>query len=1100
MKLLILLTTVACLQVSANGFGQTLSLSLANAPLEQAFKEIKKQTGYSFVYIRDQLKNTQPVNCQVKNAELKEVLDICFRNQPLTFVIEDHYIVVQTKSAVAESSIAQLFTIDISGRVINENGEALPGVTITSKNSDKATSTNEKGEFSLKGINDDDVLIITSVGYYKEEIQVNKQNIFFIRLRISVGSLDETIVIAYGTTTRRLNTGSVSKVTSEEISKQPVSNPLATIQGRVPGLIITQTSGIPGSAFKVQIRGQNSIGTSASALPATDPLYIIDGVPFAPGNNIISRVSSAANNPYQQSQGGLSPFSIINPADIESIEVLKDADATAIYGSRGANGVILITTKKGKAGKTKISASIYRGSSKVTRTMNILDTKQYLQMRREAFANDGITPDAVPGSPGYAPDLMIWDTTRYTNFKKELIGGTSNTLNLNISASGGSNGTQFLVGAGYYHETTVFPGDLGNNRVSVNSNLSHTSENKKFNLLFSTIYSSSKNNLSSRDLTSLINLPPNAPLLYDYSTGKLNWSENAVSISDLGFENPFAYLQQKYTAKIDNVSSSLQTGYHLFENFIMKSSFGYNKTIIDEISIVPISSQDPIYNPLGRSYSSYGTKSSWIIEPQAEYTKKISKGKLSALVGATWQENLTASTSISADGFTSDALLRNQAAASALSVSTSNSKYRYTAVYARLNYNWQDKYILNLTGRRDGSSRFGPERQFGNFGATGVAWLFSNEDFFKRIFPFVSYGKLRGSYGITGNDNIGDYQYLDSWTSTTTGYQGVPGLRPSRLSNPEYNWEINRKYESALELGFFKNRILATISYYRNVSGNQLVSYPLPIQSGFNSIIQNLSATIQNKGLEFTFNSKNITGKNFKWESILNVSFNRNKLLAFPNLAATSYSSVYVIGKSLNVTQGFQFKGVDPTTGVYEFIDKNGDGTLNSKDYIVGRSTEPKYYGGLQNSFSYKAVQLDMFFEFKKQLGRNYLSTQGYFIPGFYYNQPKIVLNRWQKNGDVSNIQEFTTSYNGGYFAAQNLNLSEAIYSDASYIRLKNISLSFNFRDKWMKKLGMETGRIYLQAQNIFTITRYTGTDPETQNFYILPPLKTIVAGIQLTL
>ena len=419
MKLLILLIVIACLQTSARGFGQTITLSLKDAPLEKVFKEIKKQSGYSFVYTRAQLKNSAPVSINVTNYGLQDVLELCFKNQPLSFVIEDRYVVIQTSSSVTQQPASQSPALDITGKVINEKDEPLPGVTVTAKNSKKATSTNENGEFSMKAINSEEVLVVTSIGYHKEEIPVNKQQHFIIQLKTAIENLDETIVIAYGATTQRLNVGNITKVRGDEIALQPVSNVLATLEGRVPGMVVTQTSGVPGSSVTVQIRGQSSLDLKLSR---NDPLFVIDGVPFEPGIVVTNQMTSAANRPTSTNLGGLSPLNTINPYDIESIEVLKDADATAIYGSRGANGVILITTKKGKSGKTEFGFNISSGGSKVTRTMSMLNTQQYTQMRREGFLNDGLTP-----TTSTAPDILLWDTTRNTNIKNTLIGNAHQT-------------------------------------------------------------------------------------------------------------------------------------------------------------------------------------------------------------------------------------------------------------------------------------------------------------------------------------------------------------------------------------------------------------------------------------------------------------------------------------------------------------------------------------------------------------------------------------------------------------------------------------------------------------------------------------------------
>ena len=425
MKLLILLTVVACLQVSATGYGQTITLSVKNEPLEKVFKEVKKQTGFSFVYTRAQLKNSLPVTINVVNAELKEVLSVCFRNQPISFVIEGNYVVVQTKNATLQRALHSDSLIDIKGHVVNENGESLAGVTIIAKSSSRGVSTDSRGDFMLEGINDNDVLTISSVGFYREEISVNKQRFFLIRLRLAMNSLEETVVKGYYSTSRKLNTGSVVKINGTQITSQPVSNPILALEGLVPGLLVTQSNGLPGSRFTALIRGQNSIQNGNS------PLFVIDGVPFLSDNDALTQLNGILAN---------SPFNSIDPNDIESIEILKDADATAIYGSRGANGVILITTKKARAERNSLSLNISRGWGKVARTMQLMNTQQYLEMRREAFSNDGINPANYN-----APDLVSWDQNRYTDWKKLFIGGTAQTYNAQVRYSGGNQFTKFSV-------------------------------------------------------------------------------------------------------------------------------------------------------------------------------------------------------------------------------------------------------------------------------------------------------------------------------------------------------------------------------------------------------------------------------------------------------------------------------------------------------------------------------------------------------------------------------------------------------------------------------------------------------------------------------
>ena len=1109
MKLLILFTVVACLQVSARGYSQAITLSLENAPLEKVFKEIKKQTGYSFVYTRAQLRNTVSVTYQVRNGQLKDVLEQCFRNQPLSFVIEGRYIVVQTKAAITQPTTSILPPVDISGKVINEEGEALAGVTITAKKSGKATSTNEKGEFSLKEVNDDDILIITSVGYFKEELPVNKQNFFLIRLRVAVGNLDETIVIGYGHTTRRFSTGSVNKVTSHDIATQPVTNPLATLQGRIPGLDVTSTSGVPGSAINIQIRGQNSINPNPAGnrgvAPLDNPLIIIDGVPFAPQNVNINLFRSLASpgdlvaygNPY----GGISPLNSINPADIESIEVLRDASEKEIYGSRGANGVIIITTKKGKVGKTNLGVNIYTGQSSSTRTMKMMNTEQYISMRREAFANYGVTPDLNPSSPGYAPELLAFDTTRYTDWKKYFLGSHANITNINLSLTGGSINTQFLIGAGYVHESYIFPGGFANKRGSANLSLTHRSSDNKLDLEFSANYSYTLNNSTGTpDVLKAFTLPPNYPALLD-ENDNINWEYNGVQLSGDAYANPIGYLKRKYAGKTYNLISHFQFAYELFKGLRFKTSVGYNTLSGAETSQSPRSSFDP--SSIMTSAADFGTNEfkTWIIEPQLEYKNLLWKGRLQVLTGGTIQKNTNIQSQLSGLNYPDDNLLGSISSAGIKSAFENYSEYKYAAVFGRINYVLNNRYLININGRRDGSSRFGPGKKFGNFYSIGTGWIFSEAKFIKSHLKWLSYGKIRVSYGTTGNDNIGNYQYLSRWQATSNHYNGSAGYIPQNLHNDDFSWSVNKKFELGGDFGLFENKVTLGLAWFRNRSGNQLVSYVLPSQTGFTSVTANFPALVQNTGFELQLTGSVIKSRKFNWTSSVIMTIPKNKLVSFPGIENSSYANIYIVGQSLSVIKGFDYVGVNPTSGLYEFRTKNGGLTSTPAsiiDYIVLGNRDKRLYGGFTNNLSYNNFQLGLFFEFADQKGPNYLK----FInngnqPGTSANQPTTVLNRWQKPDDISSIQQYDPA--GNNQAAANFSNSSGAYSDASYIRMKTVSFSAALPTRLVAKLKMESCRIYMNGQNLITITGYKGNDPENKSFYAIPPLKTIVVGLNLT-
>ncbi|WP_276504447.1 SusC/RagA family TonB-linked outer membrane protein [Terrimonas pollutisoli] len=989
-------------------------------------------------------------------------------------------------------------TIPVTGTIINEQGEPVPSATITLKRTKQSTTSDSKGHFTFDFSLLSDTFIVSAIGYQTTEEPNNERGQITIILKQKITELDQVLIQAYGTTTRRLNTGSIAKLSGEDIRRQPVSNPLAALQGRIPGLVITQTSGVPGSSFNVEIRGRSSLDLSLSR---NDPLFIIDGVPFEPGNLPASQLVSAANKPRSTNEGGLSPLNTINPADIESIEVLKDADATAIYGSRGAGGVILITTKKGVVGKTSVAVNTSAGFSRAARTMDMLTTAQYLSMRREAMANDGFTPQKdFPYSDGYAPDLLVWDTTVFIDYKKELIGNTAHSSDAQLSLSGGNSTTRFLMAGNFHRETNLFSRSLTDNKAGLHFNISHSSANKKFSASLAGFYTSDKNNLLQKDLTQFLNLPPNFKMYNN--AGHPNWVQDGILVHnlDMSFASiPAAELLKKYKALNENLSSNLLLSYSILPGLVAKASLGYNRFLTDENSIIPKAALSPQSNELASSNFAKSSSSGWIIEPQLHWSKKIAKGIVTLLAGTTLQERKYSATSIASTNYTNDLLLTSLDAAGLVNASNSYSQYRYTAFFGRFNYNWQNKYILNLTGRRDGSSRFGPGNRFANFSSIGMAWIFSDEPFFKKLSNIVSFGKLRASYGSTGNDQIGDYKYLDRWRAAFNTYQGYPGLVPSALYNPNYQWEFNKKLEVAIEWGFIRDRIFLSAAYYRNRSNNQLVSFKLPNQSGFSSIIQNLPALVQNTGLEFSLTSKNFTTNKFNWTTSFNLTFPRNKLVSFPGLAESGYAAVYKEGLPLSIFSGFNHLGVDPATGVYTVQDINNDGQFDNSDYKVPGNTDPKYYGGIQNSFTYRSFELSLFFEGRKQLGKNYLASLLGNQPGLATNQPVGVLDRWRHPGDITTVQKFSSSYSGtAAFGAYYFRNSNAIYTDASFIRLKTIYAAYNIPSHFLKKANIESLRIYLQAQNLFTITSYLGSDPETQDILVLPPLKTIAFGIQL--
>jgi TonB-dependent starch-binding outer membrane protein SusC len=1084
-----LLTVLAALFLfSMSGYGQGITLQFQKTPLPKVFAAISVQTHYQFVYAKDEMAAAKAVTIRLEHADIKQVMDACMKEQPFTYQIKEPYIILQRKETVGNGKIPigsePLAEEVLKGRVINEDGEGIAGATVSLSGGSIATASNDAGEWTLRYTGKFSSLTISCVGYVSRTIALNGQAFITAQLQRSISSLDETVVVAYGQTTQRMNTGNVGKVSREEINKQPVGNVLTALEGRIPGLEVIQSSGVPGASVKIQLRGINSL------LQGTAPLFIIDGVPFGPGNDPVNQVTNAAGT---GGSSGISPFNSLNPADIESIEVLKDADATAIYGSRGANGVILITTRKGKTGPMQCQLNIYTGISRTTRSMDFLNTADYARLRRKAFEADGGLPDI-----NTAPDLLAWDTSRYTDFKKLFTGGRAIVNDAQLSISGGTVYTRYFIGAGYRRESTVFPGNGYDQRGSLHINLTNRSANSRFQSTLSAGTSINANKLLREDLSGYMNLPPNM-LLYD-SSGNLNWGEGGVTFRSMSLENPLAQLKRSYRGHFKNILANELLEYRFANGLTVKSSFGYNAFLTDEVSLYPQASIDP--NSGGTAFSNFAnsTLESWIIEPQLTYRKRIYKGTMNLLLGSTWQEQQQKAIYINGENYSNDILLESINAAGKITASNSQRQYKYNAVFGRVNYDWMDKYIINASMRRDGSSRFGPGRRFANFGAVGMAWLFNKESWFDTS-KVISYGKLRASYGAAGNDQIGDYQFYDTWGNAYTQYQSVTGLIPSRLYNPDYGWEVNRKLEAGIDLGFFKDRYLFSLSVFRNRSGNQLINYRLPIQTGFSSIIQNFDAVLQNKGLELTVAVKGNATATINWDCSLNLSITRNTLLAFPGLENSSYAGIYAIGYPITLAKLYDYTGVDEQTGLYTFRKADSSSSnYTSKDKVKLIKRESRFYGGLNAGMSYKQWRLDVFAEFRSQTGLNYLYYLGGAVPAAYYmNQPSIISNYWKQPGDPTDIQRLTaTNSSAAYKAANLLKQSSAIYSDASYLRLKNVSLSWDIPAAYCKKAGLAHCRLYWRAQNLFTLTKYKGADPETQNLNALAPLRTQAFGLEI--
>ncbi len=1094
MKLTAFFMLAACLHVTATSFGQHITLHLQNVPVEKALQEIKRQSGALFLYNSSELKKLGKVTLSMDNGSIDEALSRVLKSSGFTYKKEDGTIILLPAPSPAYAApAATAVTGPISGRITDEQGNPLTGASVRIKighmESNKGAITDQDGRFTLNASTDKVTVIVSFIGYQTEEFTILPGEKPTLHLKKAQNPLDQMVIVGYGSTSKRLNTGNVSSITSEDISKETVTNPITALQGRIPGMQITQDNGLPGAGLRVNIRGASSTFSQAGFIP----LYVVDGVPFTLFNG--GTPASDNLNAYGLSgaNGSISPFSLIDPSDIERIDVLKDADATAIYGSRGANGVVLITTKKGSKTRTSYSINAYTGFEKVAHYIPMLNTQQYLQMRKEAFANAGVTPTTTN-----APDLTVWDPNANTNWQKWGMGGTAPITNITASAGGGSPLNSFLFTSTFRKEGTVFRGPFDATTISNRLTAGHTSEDRKFNINGSVNYTSMVNNLPQTDMSTYYTLPPNLPL---YSNNKLYWPSTSLA-------NPIAALKQPYNATSTNLIGNMTVSYKLLPGLTLKTDLGYTLTRLKQTIAQPASTKNPASSTLSTLSYADNDNSNYSVEPQINYNRILGRGKLDVLGGATFNQDKSTGVYLYGSGFSNEALIENIAAASTVTTYYDNDfKYKYNAFFGRINYTYEDKYILDLTGRRDGSSRFGSNYRFGNFGAAGAAWIISQEEFMKQLHA-ISFAKLRVSYGLTGNDQIPNFQYLPTYgvASSSYSYQGSTVLYVSNIANPNLHWETTKKLDIGLELGFFHDRLSLKSDFYHNRTSNLLTYISEASQSGSSGYYGNFPAVIQNQGFEFELNTVNINSKQVHWTTSINLTLNSNKLISYPNLATSSYANTYKIGRPTDITWLYHYTGISTTTGQATFTDVNKDGTISIADRSITKYGTP-YYGGITNEITCKGFDLSFTFQFNHRYGYINSNLANNFYPFGYSmtNQTTEALDRAPGIGaagklPIANINT-STSYS-------NLYSSDYNWGNASYIKLKTVSLSYSLPKQLIKKIGFASWSFYAQGQNIFTWAKQKYTyDPETSlpgtgsalstgRYTAFPQLRTIVFGL----
>lgn len=974
--------------------------------------------------------------------------------------------------------------------VVDQNGDSLPGTTVQIKHTNKIWQTDERGMLTISISEYRPILVFTHVGMNPQPIVDMSEGLMTIKMQKRYSLLDEIIFDGYITpnTSRRLLTADRSTW-----YRRPV-NDIGTIQtaleGMIPGVLVTEINGVRGSSVYLNIHGQESI------MNGSDPLYVIDGIAFVPGNKSLNNISSGiAGN-------SLSPFSLISLDDIERIDILKDADATAIYGSRGAGGVILITTQKGSPGKPHFHFQASTGISAITRSLPLMNTRQYLAMRRNAFSNDTLT--LTMNTPN-AQDLLIWDTTRYTNWNKWLIGRLAPTTSYQASFSGGNSRLSYLVSSNWLRETNVYLGTPAHDRLDNHFSFTWHNGNNKLQFQTSGIVGIDWNNqFILFDPTQLQFLAPNAPppaSLVDPS-GRLIFTPDNVF-----YNNPLSSFREPYRAISHVLLAAAQVRYQLLPSLTFQSTFGGNNIRTREFGAAPVSAQPFSPQATGFGYYANTGYASRDLEGQLEYKASYKNLTLNWLAGGTWQLENDAMSSFTDTGLTNNAnLIRSISDGKEIQDTSMKTAYDYQALFGHINANYKDMYLFNFTVRRDGSNRFGPSEQFGTFWSGGAAWIFSNTALFRENLPAISFGKLRVSDGLTGNDQIGDHQIPMPSVTTPLLFTGLPEFyQPSQVVTGR-PWESIRKAEASLDLGFANDRILLSLTWYNNRTNHQLIAESLP-QPGAVILYQNIRAVLVNEGWDAQLTAKIIDKNDVSWTVTVNGSLPVSRLAAYPGLAGSPYAENLVIGQPLTVVKGSHDLGVSPSTGLFQYTQKFGGNQPAATDMPVIGRLGISCFGGLYNTVRWKNIQFDFLLSGRHQVGTSYqaeiysFNSPGTNQYGFYSNETKELTHAWQKPGDRSAYQKVTTNpATAAGIAAALYPQSDGVLTNASFIRLKTASVAYQLPKKILTRMHVSSATIFINTQNLFTLTPYKDVDPEIQSAAVTPLLRTVAIGARLSL
>lgn len=1041
-----------------------VSVSLEKGSVKTLLKSIEKQTNILFSYKKELISNDQSLTLEIKNEKVEDVLRKVLSPRNISFqtVGERQIILIRSKSLEFEEiaySLNQnekalpnleksiIADITIKGTIADENGEKLSGVSISVKGTTRGTTSNSKGEYSIPVPDEKAVLVFSFVGYMAQEIVAGNKTNLNVVLKVDNKALEEVIVVGYGTVKKSDLTGSVSSVKAEQIAAYPAGGVTQALQGRAAGVQIQSNNGDPGASFKIRIRGGSSINASS------DPIFVIDGF-----------------------VGGTLP----PPEDIESIEVLKDASATAIYGSRGANGVVMVTTKHGKEGKTRVEFNTSYSSQNEINRLDLLNADQYT-----AYVKEVIPTYVSPGGN--------------TNWQDQIF-KTGVIQNHQLSFSGGNQSVNYYVSGSFYDQKGIIIG-TDFNRYSLTNNLSFkVNEKMKVGLnLFA--QRSGRNGTRTQEgsggaqdagaISSAFRFMPNQNI---YNAD----GSYTLALQGDPIDNPYAIITERQNESInDRLQANFAFDYNIFKDLKFKTTLGASINNQRAATFTPTTLNQG--RAVGGEAIQNGNKNTNLINENYLTYSKVFGGvhSLNLLGGNSTQVTSFESWGARAQSFITNAVSYwNLGAASVYQAPNSNlTETQLSSYFGRINYGFKDRYLLTFNARYDGSSNFSSNQKWAFFPSGAAAWNVMNEDFMKNFKAFDSW-KIRTSYGLTGNQAIAPYQTLALFSSTLAVINGkiANAVRPTSVANDNLTWETTTQFDLGTDLSFLNNRFNLTLDYYSRVTKDLLFSVPLPQYSGFQTQLKNIGK-VENTGFEFGLNSKILTGE-FKWSTDMNVTANQNKVLELPDNNDIRYGAgpghmiglgdtqILRVGQPVGSFLGWVYDGVyqsgdtflpgagfETVVGGEKYKDLNGDGKLDANDRQIIGNPNPKFIWGINNDFTYKNFDMNIFFqgsEGNDLLSFTLLEIESMASP---YNSTTRALERWTTSNTNTNIPKRSLS--------RTQRVSTRWVYDGSYARLKNLAIGYNLPTSMLKKISLSKFRIYASAQNILTFTQYPGYDPE---------------------